>query len=103
MHLIGAQANVTGGGDIDHFDGGNGDNVSIYSTGGVWDTVYAIGGEIEVNSSQVSVVGGGNVINATAGSAISLYSTAGQWDTVNGSSDQINSTPRRSRSSAAPT
>ena len=83
------KASVTGGGNKIYFDGGTGDDVSIYSTNNVWDTVYASGGPIEVNASQVSVVGGSDTITATAGSSVSLYQTNGNWDLVNATGSNI--------------
>ena len=90
--LTNSKASLSGGSETVTFVAGAGNVVTLANTAGSWDTVNGSNGTVVLNGAETNIVGGGDVVNATAGSKLSLYGAGGLWDTINGSNLQVNLT-----------
>ena len=61
---------MTGGGNTMQFAGGTGDAVSLYSTGGAWDSVTGSNGTVYLNSAQAGVAGNSDTIDMMGASSM---------------------------------
>ncbi|WP_420382137.1 NF038122 family metalloprotease [Novosphingobium sp.] len=85
IDLAGAQAAITGGGEIIGFTSGTGNVVGLYGTGGHWDTISGpVAGTVYLTSAQAAIAGGGDVVSFAGGTGnvVGLYDTGGTWDSV---------------------
>ena len=76
LDLTSAQTTVSGGGETIDIAGGSGNIASLYSTGGVADTVNGSSATLDLNSVQVAVNGNSDTLNFSGNNTVTAAGTS---------------------------